>query len=96
MMVNAKFIGNRMWTFWPEVDITNKSGFCALPVGYAVERGAEDNQRFQGMNNYAVFWTSDSDGDYGLYRYIYVQQNDVMLAKGDKTSFRASVRCIKD
>ena len=65
-------------------------------VGYAVERGAEDNQRFQGMNNYAVFWTSDSDGDYGLYRYIYVQQNDVMLAKGDKTSFRASVRCIKD
>jgi len=96
MMVNAKFIGNRMWTFWPQVDITNKSGFCALPVGYAVERGAEDNQRFQGMNNYAVFWTSDSDGNYGLYRYIYVQQNDVMLAKGDKTSFRASVRCIKD
>ena len=37
MMVNAKFIGNRMWTFWPQVDITNKSGFCALPVGYAVE-----------------------------------------------------------
>ncbi|MBP5218662.1 MAG: hypothetical protein J6Z47_06930 [Bacteroidales bacterium] len=96
LMVNAKFIQNRMWTFWPEVNITNKSGFCALPGGYVLDRGSDDNQKFQGMNNYAVFWTSDSDGDSALYRYIYVKQNDVMLGKGDKTSFRASVRCVKD
>lgn len=96
LMVNAKFIENRMWTFWPEVKITNKSGFCALPVGYVLDRGSEDNQKFQGMNEYAVFWTSDSEGDYAFYRYIYVKQNDVMLGNGDKTSFRASVRCVKD
>ena len=96
LMVNAKFIENRMWAFWPEVKITNKSGFCALPGGYALDRGSEENQRFQGMNDYAVFWTSDTSGDSALYRYIYVKQNDVMLAKGDKTSFRASVRCVKD
>ncbi len=96
LMVNAKFIENRMWTFWPEVNITNKSGFCALPGGYVLDRGSDDNQKFQGMNNYAVFWTSDSDGDSALYRYIYVKQNDVILGKGDKTSFRASVRCVKD
>ena len=96
LMVNAKFIQNRMWTFWPEVTITNKSGFCALPGGYVLDRGSEDNQRFQGMNDYAVFWTSDSAGDSALYRYIYVKQNDVMLGNGDKTSFRASVRCVKD
>ena len=96
LMVNAKFIENRMWTFWPEVKITNKSGFCALPVGYVLDRGSEDNQKYQGMNEYAVFWTSDSEGDYAFYRYIYVKQNDVMLGNGDKTSFRASVRCVKD
>lgn len=96
LMVNAKFIGNRMWTFWPQVNITNKSGFGALPCGYVLDRGSDNNQKYQGLNEYATFWTSDTDGDMAIYRYIYVEQNDVMLAKGDKTSFRASVRCVKD
>ncbi len=39
LMVDAKFLGTRMWEYWPDVKITNKAGFSALPVGYAVNTG---------------------------------------------------------
>ena len=42
-------------------------------------------------------WTSDQNGDdSAYYRYIYVKQNDIMIGYGDKESFQASVRCVKD
>ena len=95
MMVNAKLLGSRMWEYWPQVTITNKSGFSALPIGYATLTA--DNPKFTGENNYAMFWTSDSEDDeMALCRYIYVKQNDVLVRKADKGSFFASVRCVKD
>ena len=95
LMVDAKFLGTRMWEYWPQVKITNKTGLSALPVGYAMDSG--DSSKFTGVNNYATFWTSDSRSDeLGLYRYIYVKQNEVLVGAGDKESFRASVRCVKD
>ena len=94
-MVNAKLLGSRMWEYWPQVTITNKSGFSALPIGYATLTA--DNPKFTGENNYAMFWTSDSEDDeMALCRYIYVKQNDVLVRKADKGSFFASVRCVKD
>lgn len=95
LMVNASFLGDRMWEFWPQVPITNKAGFCAIPVGYAVSQG-DDVTKFTGAENYAAFWTSDEEGDNGFYRYFYVKQNDVLSGKGNKASFRASVRCVKE
>lgn len=94
MMVDAKFLGTRMWEYWPQVKITNKAGFSALPVGYAVDSGS--SAKFTGIDNYAAFWVSDPDSDFGHYRYIFVKQNDVQFGSGDKESFRASVRCVKD
>ncbi|MBR4755556.1 MAG: hypothetical protein IK076_01285 [Bacteroidales bacterium] len=94
LMADAYFLGSKMWAFWPDVKITDKSKFSAIPVGYAIDQ--ESRQKYVGMNSYAVFWTSDDDGDAGIYRYIYVDKNNVFVAKGDKTSFRASVRCVKD
>ena len=94
LMVNALFIGDRMWTYWPQVPITNKTKFSALPVGYAIDQ--QISQKYMGKNSYAVFWTSDDKGNEGLYRYIYVDKNDIFGSTGDKTSFRASVRCVKD
>lgn len=93
LMVNAKFVGERMWEYWPQVDITNKTGFCALPVGYAIYSGS--GNRFVGINTYAMFWTSDTEGENGFYRYIHVQESDIHIGKGDKDSFRATVRCVK-
>lgn len=95
LMANAKFLGTRMWEYWPQVKITNKTGFSALPVGYATDSGK--SPKFTGINNYAVFWTSDSESEEtSLCRYIYVKQNDVLVGARDKESFRASVRCVKD
>lgn len=95
VMVDAKFFGSRMWEFWPDVKITNKTGLSVLPVGYVIDSG--DTHKFTGTDNYAAFWTSDSkDDNLGVYRYIYVKQNDILLGSGDKKSFRASVRCVKD
>ncbi|HAY18946.1 MAG TPA: hypothetical protein DCY24_07140 [Rikenellaceae bacterium] len=95
LMVDARFLGTRMWEYWPQVKITNKSGFSVLPVGYANDSGS--SPKFTGLNSYAMLWTSTSDSeDYGFCRYIYVKQNDVLVGARDKKSFRASVRCIKD
>ena len=94
LMANVYFNGIKMWAFWPNVNITNQSRFSAVPVGYAIDQ--KTNLKFSGINSYAVFWTSDNDGDNALYRYIYVDKNNVFCSKGDKTSFMASVRCVKD
>ena len=94
LMVDAKFLEAKMWEFWPKVKITNKTGFAALPVGYAVDQNG--TYRFSGMYSYAAFWTSDSDGENGFYRYFYVDKPDVLSGLGNKESFRASVRCVKD
>ena len=94
LMANASFLGDRMWTFWPNVNITDESKFSAIPIGYAVDY--EGTLRFTGVKDYSVFWTSDEEEDFGIYRYIYVDKSNVFVGKGDKKSFRASVRCVKD
>lgn len=94
MMADVTLNDTKMWTFWPEVKISNKVKFSAAPFGYAVDQ--EGVQKYAGTNSYATFWTSDSDGDAGLYRYIYVSKDNIFSAFGDKESFRASVRCVKD
>jgi uncharacterized protein (TIGR02145 family) len=94
MMADAYFLDSKMWEYWPQVDITNKSGLSVIPVGYASTRS--NTYSFKGINEYAVFWTSSSyDDDSGLIRYIYVDKPDVYSGYMDK-AFYASVRCVKD
>lgn len=95
VMVDAKLLGTRMWEYWPQVKITNEAGLSILPVGYAIDPG--NAPKFTGLDSYAAFWTADSDSeDTGFCRYIYVKQNDILVGARDKSSFRASVRCVKD
>lgn len=94
LMANAYFLGDKLWAFWPNVTITNQTKFSAIPIGYAVDR--DGSQTYNGQKSYAVFWTSDDEGDEAIYRYIYVDKNSLFSSKGDKKSFRASVRCVKD
>ena len=94
LMVNATFNGQKLWTFWPDVKITNSAKFSAIPIGYAVDQ--EGYMKYMGSSQYATFWTSDNSDDSAIYRYIYVAKNDIYLGYGDKESFRASVRCVKD
>lgn len=95
LMADAYFNKEKMWEFWPAVKITNKTGFSAIPTGYASLRS--DGADFKDVNNYAAYWTSDESADgLGVYVYLYVESPDVMVGSADKTSFAASVRCIKD
>jgi hypothetical protein len=96
LMADAYFNGKRMWEFWPDVKLTNKSGFSAIPAGYASVRsnGSDD---FKGFFSYAAFWSSDlAANGQGQYVYIYKESPDVMVGSADKASFAASVRCVKD
>lgn len=64
IMTNVYFNGNEMWEYWPDVVITNESGFSAIPLGYAtvVEKefsgSSDDIWTFAGFSEYAGFWTS--------------------------------------
>ena len=105
LFVSAEFNGEPMLEYWPAVgDITNASGVGLLPVGYANlgeknASGVYSGADFQGMNEYAVFWTADvvdGDPDMAYYRYLIGDQPDFYVGKGDRNSFGASVRCVRD
>jgi uncharacterized protein (TIGR02145 family) len=94
-MVDAKFVEKVMWPYWPQVPITNKKQFCAIPVGYrdfTLEKTPED-----GYQSYACFWTSDdNEEDLGEFRYIYQKENAIQAGHGDKHTLALSVRCVRD
>ncbi len=102
LMGNVKFNTEDMWEYWPSVgDITNKSGLAAVPGGYAnlgrKENGSYPEANFTGMYNYSVFWTSDKAEDgMAYYRYLFCDQPDMFIGKGDMQTFGASVRCVRE
>lgn len=112
LMGNGYFNEELMWEYWPEVgDITNSTGFSAIPAGYATlgtkDGSAKVNEYidynypqalFKGYTEYATFWTRDLvEGESGMayYRYMISTQPDIMTGKGDVKSFGASVRCVR-
>lgn len=105
LFASAEFNGKSMLEYWPAVgDITNAAGVSLIPVGYSNlgeknASGKYPSAYFQGMNEYAVFWTADVvDGDETMayYRYLIGDQPDFYVGKGDRKSFGASVRCVRD
>ena len=95
LMGDAALNGETMWEYWPVVgDITNASGFSAIPVGYANLAA----NTFTGSYEYATFWTATSvetDDAMAYYKYLIIGQPDLYTSQGDKESFGASVRCIR-
>lgn len=95
LMADATFNGNEMWQYYPNVgDITNVSGLAIIPSGYVVA-----GKNFAGLNEYAMFWTADvveGESDMAYYRYLVCDQSDLFASKGSRTSFGASVRCVRE
>lgn len=94
MMGDIYFNGSKLWEFWPDVKITNASGFTAIPTGFAtVEDGKYE---FKGYGGYAMYWTADEkDSDLAYVRYIYVDKPDLYCTAADKKGIAASVRCVR-
>ena len=94
LMVNATFNGDKLWEFWPDVKISNKSRFSAIPLGYAVIE--DEKSIFRSYKEYAMFWTADASGaDMGVARYIYVDKPAFFSGEFGKESLRANVRCVR-
>lgn len=103
LISNAYFNDVKMWEYWSSVgEPDNESGLSIISAGYAV-LGEKDTEgrypaaTFIGTYEYAAFWTADIDEEDGkaYYRYIYWNQPDLMINKGDTKTFGASVRCVR-
>lgn len=95
LMADAKFLGNDVWDYWPDVPITNAFGANAIPVGYL--DFTYSRTIMQGVDEFACWWTaSETDDDLGIFRYIYEENPLVQEGKGDKNTLALSVRCVKD
>ena len=103
LISNSYFHGIKMWEYWPSVGRPgNETGLCIIPAGYSNlglknADGIYANAQFTGVYEYATFWTADQadEKDMAYYRYIYYDQPDLMIGKGDVNTFGASVRCIQ-
>lgn len=96
-MAPAKFLDNRMWEPALGQEITNNTGFNAIPVGYLDTTASRD--RFRRFGEMAAFWTSSdsaSDPNLAQYRFILYDNPEIMKGNGSKTSLALSVRCVKD
>ena len=94
LMVDASFVNVKMWSYWPQVTISNRTKFCAIPVGYLDFNKEEAPE--QAYKKYACFWTQDQMGDRGVFRSIFEQGEVVQKSLGDKNTLALSVRCVKD
>lgn len=92
LMVKARFNGELLWLYYRGVNITDKS-ISVLPVGYAVQDNV--GWTYIGSQAYAAIWTSDEYEGKGVYRYIYKENDNVYVGTADKSTFAASVRCIR-
>lgn len=95
LMTDSYFNGDRMWEYWPNVNITDSSRFSAIPAGYSIRKDG-DKYIFYAYSKYATFWVNGTYGDKGIYRYLYVDKTDCFVGTADKENFLASVRCVRD
>lgn len=93
LMQNLYFNGTRMWEFWRDVKITDKSGLSVMPSGYMTcDSGKFENKS---LYKYAAFWTSDSENGSGVLRYIYHDKDIVYRGLMSQTDFASTVRCVR-
>lgn len=108
LMADGYFNGVQIGTYWPAIGLLeNTSGMSIIPVGYSnlgvtpeiKSKSAYPDAQFEGEYEFAAFWTSDEvagDTDKAYYRYIHCKGPHLMVTKGYKESFGASVRCVRE
>ena len=94
LIEDISFHDEKMWEYWPAVQVDNAACFSALPFGYAVLQG--DSVEYTGYGSYAAFWTADEASGLGVYRYMYEDNNSIFQGLGDKETLLLPIRCLKD
>ena len=108
LIADGYFNKEQLWTYWPEVGTpVNTSEMAIIPVGYA-NLGVTPNvplksnypaALFEGTYEYAAFWTADeveNNTDQAYYRYLFTKTPHLMIGKGYKETYGASVRCVRE
>ena len=93
LMADAIFRGKNLWEYYPDLPITNESGFNAIPTGY-LDSSADNS--FNGFEEYAMWWTADEEYGLGCFRYIFKSNPLMQKGKGSEESLLLPVRCVKD
>jgi uncharacterized protein (TIGR02145 family) len=96
LMCNAYLNSQRMWDYWPDVPRTNTTGLAIIPSGYALP--AITTPSYKRLYDYAAFWTateSTEDSRMAVFRYIFVEENEVRTSYAEKGSLALSVRCVR-
>ena len=106
LIANAYFNGVTMWDYWPAVGaLENTSGMSIIPTGYTnLGETPELKSNYPGAifyetYEYAAFWTADEvegEPEMAYYRYLYEKDPYLMIGKGWKKTFGASVRCVRE
>ncbi len=96
IMANATFLDNAMWSVALGQNITNSTGFNAIPVGYY--DSSASTVKFRRYEEMAAFWTASdaTDPSMAQFRYVLYDNAKIMKGSGDKGSLALSVRCVKD
>ncbi|MCL1966260.1 MAG: hypothetical protein FWF67_00080, partial [Fibromonadales bacterium] len=68
---------------------TDKFGFSALPSGFTKAQGFTE----KGVRGY--WWTNESSGSYGKYKFMVTDRDSVAQSQYSK-SMGLSVRCVMD
>ena len=108
LIADGYFNGEKLWEYWPEIGLpVNSSGLALLPFGYSnlgitpelKSKSAYPAALFEGTYEFATFWTADEvddNTDLAYYRYVYLKSPQLMIGKGYKSTFGASVRCVRN
>lgn len=95
LMADVSVNGVTLWTYWPQVKITNSSKLAVVPSGYAT-RGETAGNSFAAYADFAAIWSSDLDaGGDAYYRYINEGSPLVYSGHAPREGFLISVRCVR-
>lgn len=93
--VSAKATINsvNMWKYSPNFQYLNQFGWNAIPAG----NSTGSYRTFLNRGEYATWWSADQmDNNNGFYRFIYFDSSDFPYNFASKSTFGASVRCVRD
>lgn len=89
---NASLNKTSIWKYSPNNIKTNTMGWNALPGG----NSSNYFKSFANINLFGFWWSaSEKDSNNGEYRFIHFDSSDFPYNYASKSTFAASVRCVK-
>lgn len=93
LSVTAKLNSENIWKYSPNSTKSNLFNWNALPGGNSLN----SLRNFVNMNQYGMWWSAtEKDSKNAYYRYIHFDSPDFPYSYAGKSTFGASVRCVRN